>query len=88
MAITIIGIAHTINPHTGYPQQGKYLSVTVIAPTCGEADALATAFMVLGLERSQAVVDAYPDVKAVFITADKSGGFKTVFSKNWPADKK
>ena len=79
---------HIIDPVTGFPRQTDVLSATVCAPNCTTADALATAFMVLGLERSQAVVDAYPDVKAVFITADKSGGFKTVFSKNWPANKK
>ena len=42
--------AHTINPRTGYPVQRDILSSSVYAPTCMEADAYATAFMVLGLE--------------------------------------
>lgn len=43
--------AHTINPKTGYPVQTEVLSASVYAPTCMEADAYATAFMVLGLQK-------------------------------------
>lgn len=43
--------AHTIDPKTGYPVSHNLLSATVCMPTCLEADALATAFMVLGLEK-------------------------------------
>ncbi len=42
--------AHTINPKTGYPVSHNLLSATVLMPTCLEADALATAFMVVGFE--------------------------------------
>ncbi len=41
---------HTILPNTGYPVKNNLLSVTVIADNCGEADAMATALMVMGLE--------------------------------------
>lgn len=37
--------AHTISPITGRPVLGEVVSATVIAPTCMEADALATACM-------------------------------------------
>lgn len=40
--------AHTIDPKSGKPILRETLSATVIAPTCAEADAWATAFMVLG----------------------------------------
>jgi FAD:protein FMN transferase len=40
---------HIIDPRTGWPAEGLY-SVTVIAPTAAEADALSTAFYVLGPE--------------------------------------
>lgn len=39
---------HTISPKTGFPVQTDILSATVVAPTCMEADAAATACMVLG----------------------------------------
>ncbi len=41
-------VVHTINPKTGYSVASPLLSVTVIAPTCAEADAAATMFMAMG----------------------------------------
>lgn len=43
---------HTINPITGRPIETDVLSATVIAPTCMEADAYATALMVMGSEKA------------------------------------
>ena len=70
-------IAHTINPLTGYPAQADILSSTVIAPTCAEADAYATAFMVMGLERAKQVLQEQPHLGAYFIYADDQGNFQT-----------
>lgn len=44
--------AHTINTKNGYPAKNRLLSASVLAPTCMEADAYATAFMSMGLQRS------------------------------------
>ncbi|UTW46603.1 FAD:protein FMN transferase [bacterium SCSIO 12696] len=44
--------SHTIDPQTGYPVTHTLASATVIADNCARADALATAFMVMGEERS------------------------------------
>jgi thiamine biosynthesis lipoprotein len=41
-------ISHTMDPRGGHPLQGALASVTVIAPLCADADAYATALMVLG----------------------------------------
>lgn len=49
---------HTINPKTCRPAATDVLSATVIAPTCMEADAYATSFMVLGMEDSKAMADS------------------------------
>ncbi len=62
-------IAHTIDTQTGYPVQHSLLSVTVVAADCMSADAYATAFMVLGLEKSLAIVESTPHVEALFISA-------------------
>ncbi|WP_413875784.1 FAD:protein FMN transferase [Albidovulum sp.] len=43
-------LSHTMNPATGAPLGTPPASVTVVAPTCAEADAWATALMVLGPE--------------------------------------
>jgi FAD:protein FMN transferase len=45
--------SHIIDPRSGLPIQG-IASCTVLAPTCTESDALATAFFVLGIEDSLA----------------------------------
>lgn len=44
--------SHCIDPRTGYPVDHTLLSVTVVAPTCIEADAYATGFMVMGVEKT------------------------------------
>lgn len=43
-------VSHTMDPRTGAPLQGAVAAVTVIASTCADADAYATALMVLGAE--------------------------------------
>lgn len=45
-----VRVAHTMDPRTGAPLQTSLASVTVIAPTCADADAYSTAMMVLGAE--------------------------------------
>lgn len=69
--------AHTIDPKTGYPVQHNLLSATVLAPTCAEADAYATAFMVMGMKKAKAVLERNPQLKAYFIYSDEKGNFKT-----------
>lgn len=44
--------SHTIDPVTGSPVDHNMVSVTVLASNCAEADALATAFSVMGPEAS------------------------------------
>lgn len=69
--------AHTISPSTGYPVNHQFLSATVVAPTCAMADAYATAFMVLGLEKSQAILKKNTKLSAYFIYIDPQGNYKT-----------
>ena len=65
--------AHTINPHTGYPVSHSLLSATVLARSCAEADAYATAFMVMGLDKAKDFVLSHPYLEAYFIYADENG---------------
>ncbi len=59
--------AHTIDPKTGRPVQHNILSATVLASQCARADAYATAFMVMGLDGAQAVLERNPDLMAYLI---------------------
>jgi len=65
--------AHTIDPKTGYPVQHSLLSTTVLADDCMTADALATAFMVLGLNKSIDVANQHPEIKVYFIYSGDDG---------------
>jgi thiamine biosynthesis lipoprotein len=64
---------HTINPLDGYPVQRDVVSASVYASSCMEADAYATAFMVLGTRESRRVVEADPGLEACFIYLDEAG---------------
>ena len=72
--------AHTIDPVTGYPVQHNILSATVIADNCATADAYATAFMVMGLDKAKAVLGRHPELMAYFIYSDKNGNNAVWFS--------
>lgn len=65
--------AHTIDPKTGFPVQHNILSSTVLADNCATADAYATAFMVLGLDKAKAVLGRHPELMVYFIYSDKHG---------------
>ena len=71
-------VAHTIDPATGYPVQHTILSATVLAPTCAEADAFATSFMVMGMERARAVLSRQRQLQA-YLIYDSLGDYR-VFS--------
>lgn len=49
--------SHAINPKTGYPAHNNLLSVSVKTNKCMDADALATCFLILGLEQSLELAD-------------------------------
>lgn len=59
--------AHTIDPRIGTPVQHNILSATVLARDCTTADAYATAFMVMGLEKAMDFCKAHPELNAYFI---------------------
>ena len=70
-------IAHTIDPRTGYPVQHSLLSATVIADNCATADALATAFMVMGLEEAMEYCKNDNTIEGYFIYSDEKGNLKS-----------
>lgn len=60
-------LSHTIDPTTGYPVRHNLLSSTVMAPSCAMADAYATSFMVMGLDKAREIVESNNDLQAYFI---------------------
>lgn len=55
--------AHIFNPKTGYPADSGIVSVTVVAPDCLTADALATSVFILGKKRGEALAEKFPGVE-------------------------
>lgn len=72
--------AHSIDPKTGYPVQHSLLSATVITQSCAKSDALATAFMVMGLDKAKAFVETHKDIQVYFIYADEKGNYQVWMS--------
>ena len=74
--------AHIIDPHTGYPAKHNLLSATVIANDCMTADAFATAFMVMGLEKAKQFLSKDKQLGLeVFFIYDEQGTWKTYTSE-------
>lgn len=70
-------VAHTINASTGQPAHENILSATVLAPTCIEADAWATAFMAIGYEKALRILDTHPELSVIFSYVDNDNSIKT-----------
>jgi thiamine biosynthesis lipoprotein len=75
-------IAHTINPLTGYPAESNILSASVFYSDCMTADAFATAFMTMDLEKAVAIGDRIPELDYLFIYADEAGNLQEKRSLN------
>jgi len=69
--------SHTIDPETGFPVKHSLLSVSVIADDCGSADAWATAFLVMGLEKGKKFLEERDDLEAFFIYSGEEGFLMT-----------
>jgi thiamine biosynthesis lipoprotein len=67
--------SHTIDPTTGKSVNHSLLSVTVKDFATWRADALATAMMVLGVEKSLLLLEKLSGVEALFISANDDGTF-------------
>ena len=74
---------HEINPKTGFPEENNLLSVTIMADDCMSADAYATAMMVMGLEKSKALVEKLNNIDAFFIFANEAGELETFYTKGF-----
>ena len=75
--------SHIINPKTGQPEHSSLLSVSVIADDCVTADGYATAFMVLGIEKTLDLVEKNPNI-AVYFIYDHNGKYEVKKSPNFP----
>lgn len=73
---------HTIDPRTGKPVRHHLLSATVLADDCALADALATAFMVMGTEQALALAERVEEVE-VYLIYEEEGEYREAFSSRF-----
>jgi len=80
--------SHILNPKTS-ESVGELPSVTIIAPTAMQADALSTTVSVLGKEKGLALIESIPCAAAIVTTAAEpekpiqtSGATQFIFSNN------
>lgn len=67
--------SHAIDPHLGLPVSHNLLSISVIAEDCMTADAYATAYLVMGLEKAK--LSARKNKLDFFAIYDDNGTIKT-----------
>ena len=72
---------HLLDPRTG-TSPTELSSVSVVAPTAMQADALSTALLLLGKNKGQALLEKYPDTDALFVsktgTLTRTSGFPSL----------
>ena len=76
---------HILDPRSGWPVEGM-LSVLVLAPTAAEADALSTAFFVIGVENARAYCHNRSEVSALLIPPPEPGRRLQPINCGIPAD--
>lgn len=77
--------SHILDPLTGFPARG-ILSATVLAETAAEADALSTAFFVMGVERTAAFCRANRRIAALLVVEDDSALGRRLTALNMTPD--
>jgi FAD:protein FMN transferase len=75
--------SHTIDPKTGYPVRHSLLSVSVMADNCATADGYATAFMVIGYEKTKEFLENQTGMEAFFIVGADDELFQTYATKGF-----
>jgi len=73
--------SHTIDPKTGFPARNTLLSTTVVCDDCMTADAYATSFMVLGLEKSKELLAKLKGTEVYFVFSNLQGEYDVYFSE-------
>ncbi len=64
---------HLLDPRTGRPAEGVF-SATVVAPTAAEADALSTAFYVMGVNEAADYCADHAEIGAILVAAGDAAG--------------
>ena len=81
-------LVHHIDPRTGCPTSNNLLSASVFCDQTLNSDALATGFLVMGLDNAKLFLENHPEIQVFFIYADEQGKYQVFMTKevmNWIA---
>ncbi|RED50088.1 FAD:protein FMN transferase [Seonamhaeicola aphaedonensis] len=76
--------SHIIDTKTGYPSKTNLLSISVIAQDCMTADAYATAFKTMGIEKVKTFLATHPELKVFLIFENEKQAFETLSLNQFP----
>jgi len=77
--------SHVIDPRTGFPVSNGVVSVSIITGTCSMADGLATAVMVMGVEKGLELIDRLDGVEGLIVVEQNDGTLVDYDSKGFKA---
>ena len=75
--------SHILDPRSGRAVLSDTASVTVVAPTCMNADGMATALFVMGAEEGLIWVEKQPAIEAMFLVRNSTGKISEKFSSGF-----
>lgn len=78
--------SHILDPKTGYPSKTNLLSISVISKDCMTADAYATAFKAMGMEKVKTFLNSHPEIKAFLIFENDENELETLSLNGFPED--
>jgi FAD:protein FMN transferase len=67
--------SHILDPRTGYPVNNGVVSVSIVTKSCMLADGLATAIMVMGLEKGMTLLHSLKGVEGFIILRNEDNGY-------------
>jgi len=76
--------AHIINTKTGFPSKTNLLSISVLAKDCMMADAYATAFKAMGIEKIKRFLENHAELKVFLIFENDKGELETLSLNGFP----
>ncbi len=77
--------SHIFDTRTGRPATSHVASVSVLAPSCALADALATTLFVIGPADGIPLLTNWPGTEAYFLMRSPTGGYTEVESGGFPS---
>lgn len=78
--------SHIIDTKTGYPSKTNLLSISVITSDCMTADAYATAFKAMGIDKVKTFLATHPELKVFLIFENDQKELETLSLNGFPED--